>query len=169
MQKIAKNCSESDSRHLQPSFPGHFRIVTIVTIVTFCFFVFVMFFLKTPVKYVEASDYGITKTHPQPPPEPTPIPSRGEGRLMCFVDGGWWMENTMLCVFFRTNLTSYFIVLTFLHPPSTFHPSPPPLPWGGVGGGLFRASARRRLRFRLHHLRQPARSRRAGCSCAGGA
>ena len=32
-------------------------------------FVFVMFFLKTPVKYVEASDYGITKTHPQPPPE----------------------------------------------------------------------------------------------------
>ena len=128
MQKIAKNCSESDSRHLQPSFPGHFRIVTIVTIVTFCFFVFVMFFLKTPVKYVEASDYGITnRTHP----EPTPIPSRGEGCLMCFVDGGrwmvdggWWMENTMLCVFFRTTLTSYFIVLTFLHPPSTFHLPP---------------------------------------------
>ena len=52
-----------------------------------------MFFLKTPVKYVEASDYGITKTHPQPPPEgrgvwleegaePTPIPSRGEGCLV---------------------------------------------------------------------------------------
>ncbi len=28
--------------------------------VTFCYFVIVMFFLKTPVKYVEASDYGIT-------------------------------------------------------------------------------------------------------------
>ena len=27
-----------------------------------------MFFLKTPVKYVEASDYGITKTHPYPLP-----------------------------------------------------------------------------------------------------
>ena len=78
MQKIAKNCSESDSQHLQPSFPGYFRIVTIVTIVTFCFFVFVMFFLKTPVKYVEASDYGITKTHPIPSrTHPHPLPRGG--------------------------------------------------------------------------------------------
>jgi len=38
-----------------------------------------MFFLKTPVKYVEASDYGITKTHPQPLQNPPPSPPEGRG------------------------------------------------------------------------------------------
>ena len=61
--------------------------------------------------------------------------------FLWMVDGGWWMENTMLCVFFRTILTSYFIVLTFLHPPSTFHPSPPPLPLGRGRGWVLEWSA----------------------------
>jgi hypothetical protein len=50
----------SKDREKNESFQAFSSLFSRQGSVTFCFFVFVMFFLKTPVKYVEASDYGIT-------------------------------------------------------------------------------------------------------------
>ena len=59
------------------------------------------------------------------------------------VDGGWLMVDEE---YIKRGMTRK----TYLHPPSTFHPSPSPLPPSGGQGGLFKVSARRHLRRHRH-------------------